>query len=555
MELDNHTASNKSCRPLANFHPNIWGDQFLHYTPHPNMAGDEQVVEELKEELKRELKELSSHYIPLLKLVDAIQRLGIEYHFEQEIDEALQNLSQNFHDYCKQNPDIYPTALGFRLLRQHGYRVSCEIFDKFMDKEEGGLKVVTSTSSKEEAALGILELLEASYLRIRDERVLDEAVVCARSYLASALPNLSKPAAQQVDYALHEHSNRRGLRRLQSRLYISIYEQYPCHHQRLLTLAKLDFNLLQSMHKKELSELYRWWKGFGLSTNLKFARDRLVETYYWVLALWFEPKYAVSRNISTKVQALISIVDDAFDAYATFEELQIFTEAIERWSISSLDQLPEYMKIIYKGLLEVGEEIEEEMKKQGKPYRIGYAIEAIKVMVRDYLVEIKWREEKYKPTSEEYMRVGTASCAYTSLIIISFIGMDDATKEAFDWVLSQPHIVKSTLLISRLSNDIAGHEFEKEREHIPSIVECYMEEHEVSKAEAVSEFKIQAEEAWKDINEAFLRPTAIPAPLLYPILNFARVIEAIYHKEADWYTHVGPEMQTFIRQLFIDQLF
>lgn len=49
----------------------------------------------------------------------------------------------------------------------------------------------------------------------------------------------------------------------------------------------------------------------------------------------------------------------------------------------------------------------------------------IKVMVRDYMVEVKWREEKYKPTSEEYMRVGTATCAYTSLIIISFIGMGD----------------------------------------------------------------------------------------------------------------------------------
>lgn len=74
----------------------------------------------------------------------------------------------------------------------------------------------------------------------------------------------------------------------------------------------------------------RWWKGFGLSTKLRFARDRMIETYYWVVAVYFEPKYEVSRKISTKVQALISIVDDAFDAYGTFQELNLFTQAIER---------------------------------------------------------------------------------------------------------------------------------------------------------------------------------------------------------------------------------
>lgn len=58
-------------------------------------------------------------------MVDAIQRLGIEYHFEEEINEALQNLFENFDDYCKDNHDLYTTALSFRLLRQHGYRVSC----------------------------------------------------------------------------------------------------------------------------------------------------------------------------------------------------------------------------------------------------------------------------------------------------------------------------------------------------------------------------------------------------------------------------------------------
>nr|GEW84081.1 zinc finger, CCHC-type [Tanacetum cinerariifolium] len=39
-----------------------------------------------------------------------------------------------------------------------------------------------------------------------------------------------------------------------------------------------------------------------------------------------------------------AVLDDTYDAYGIYEELEIFTQAIQRWSISCLDVLPEYMK-------------------------------------------------------------------------------------------------------------------------------------------------------------------------------------------------------------------
>ncbi|XP_057507169.1 (-)-germacrene D synthase-like [Actinidia eriantha] len=67
------------------------------------------------------------------------------------------------------------------------------------------------------------------------------------------------------------------------------------------------------------------------------------------------------------------IIDDIYDAYGTLEELALFTDAIERWEISSLDQLPEYMKLCYRSLLDVYSMIDEEMAKQGESYRVDYA--------------------------------------------------------------------------------------------------------------------------------------------------------------------------------------
>lgn len=50
---------------------------------------------------------------------------------------------------------------------------------------------------------------------------------------------------------------------------------------------------------------------------------------------------------------------------------------IFRWDVDCIDELPDYMKIFYRRLLNVCHEIEEEMVKQGTSYRVHYAKEAV----------------------------------------------------------------------------------------------------------------------------------------------------------------------------------
>ena len=79
---------------------------------------------------------------------------------------------------------------------------------------------------------------------------------------------------------------------------------------------------------------FRWWKELDVPTNLPFARDRIVECYYWSVGVHFEPQYSQARKIMTKVLAMLSIIDDTYDAYGTIDELELFTKAIERLVIS-----------------------------------------------------------------------------------------------------------------------------------------------------------------------------------------------------------------------------
>ncbi|KAF8391454.1 hypothetical protein HHK36_023759 [Tetracentron sinense] len=46
---------------------------------------------------------------------------------------------------------------------------------------------------------------------------------------------------------------------------------------------------------------------------------------------------------------------------------------LPRWDISVIDQLPEYMKVCYRALLDVYDEMEEEMTKEGRSYHVYYA--------------------------------------------------------------------------------------------------------------------------------------------------------------------------------------
>ena len=56
-----------------------------------------------------------------------------------------------------------------------------------------------------------------------------------------------------------------------------------------------------------------------------------METYLWIVAECFEPQYSYARRIQTKLLVLITVIDDVYHAYGTLEELELFTEAIERY--------------------------------------------------------------------------------------------------------------------------------------------------------------------------------------------------------------------------------
>uniref|UniRef100_A0A2C9UAV1 (+)-delta-cadinene synthase n=1 Tax=Manihot esculenta TaxID=3983 RepID=A0A2C9UAV1_MANES len=507
----------------------------------------EERVEKLKQEVQRMMLVASadgpSH---VLNLVDLIQRLGVSYHFENEITEALQQIFMD--DSGTYDDDLHNVALRFRLLRQQGFNVSCDVFNKFRDIEG------KFNEKLKDDVEGMLSLYEAAYLRVHGEDILEEALAFTTTHLqsiASSDSHLSSRHVALVKRAL-KHPLRKSLSRLEARHYISIYEEDVSHDKTLLMFAKMDFNILQKLHQQELRRISEWWKNLNFTTKLPFARDRVVEGYFWVLGVYYEPQFSFARWFLTKVISIVTVIDDIYDAYGTLEELEVFTHAIERWDIKYINQLPQYMKLVYKTLLNIYEEIERELTKQGRSILFHYAKKEMKRLVQVYLVEAKWFNKNYTPTVDEYMSNALLSCGYPLLAITAFVGMVDiATTEALDWASNDPKILRAASMICRLMDDIVSHEFEQKRGHVASAIECYMKQNGVSEQEARIELNKQIVDAWKDINEEWLRPSNVPMPLFTRVINLARVIDYFY-KDGDEYTHVGEFMKSSIKSILID---
>ncbi|CAI0440859.1 unnamed protein product [Linum tenue] len=202
-----------------------------------------------------------------VELINLLERLGVSYHFQAQIENQLRLIFENsLSDVAERDGDLYSVSLAFRVLRQHGYRVPCDVFDKFKDVKTGEFK-----ESLRGDVRGILSLYEACHLRLHGEPILEEALAFSRSTLQLedySATNVIKPhLAAHIENALICPFHK-SARRIDSWRFISFYAEEESRDKTLLRFAKLDFNFVQLMHQNELAFVSRWWRDTGLQERL-----------------------------------------------------------------------------------------------------------------------------------------------------------------------------------------------------------------------------------------------------------------------------------------------
>ncbi|CAK9181270.1 unnamed protein product [Ilex paraguariensis] len=209
-------------------------------------------------EVRQVLSKAGEEPLEGLFLIDAIQRLGIEYHFQEEIEAILHRQYMAINTDVHKYKDLYEVSLGFRLLRQEGYYVPPDVFSNFNSKEG---KFIGELSKD---LKGVVALFEASQLSIEGEDILDEATNFSRQVLNEWVTRLDHHQARTVAFTLRNPYHK-SLGRFIAKNFIIDFRGTNGWENDLLALAKMDFSLVQSIHQTEICQVSKWWRDLGLA--------------------------------------------------------------------------------------------------------------------------------------------------------------------------------------------------------------------------------------------------------------------------------------------------
>ncbi|XP_047051207.1 syn-copalyl diphosphate synthase, chloroplastic-like [Lolium rigidum] len=248
-----------------------------------------------------------------LWVVDRLMRLGISRYFTSEITECLEYVFRHWSDeglcFTRDNSvsDIDDTAMGFRLLRLHGYHVSSRVFKHF---EKDG-KFYCFAGEANQSVTAMFSLYRASQVAFPGEDDLQWSETYSREFLVNrrASNNLKdkwlipKDLPGEIGYVL-DLPWRASLPRIETRMYLEqyggsgdvwiakvLYRMFLISNDLLLEAAKADFGSFQRLCRLELHGLQEWCN----RKNLAVSPKSVLQAYFLAAASIFEPDRATER--------------------------------------------------------------------------------------------------------------------------------------------------------------------------------------------------------------------------------------------------------------------
>ncbi|XP_073525768.1 uncharacterized protein [Phyllobates terribilis] len=519
-------------RPLGYYKPNIWSYDHLQ-----TLVTDYEIIthngkeEKLKQKLVTVLHQVTDVSVKL-QLIDNICKLGLTSHFNKEIVESFDIIASDLNTNLN---SIKDAALCFRLLRQHGYIVSQGVLAEFLD-DRGAIKDTKDQDIKE-----AIELYEASYLAVEDDNLLIKANALLHG--GEVVNTLGLPQHWKAQW-------------FEVRQQIDTYGMEVERNSMLLELAKMNFKRVQATHQRDLRDLSLCWKSLGLVEKMSFARNRLVESFVVAVGIAPEPHYECLRKCLTKVISFILVLDDIYDVYRSLDDLECFTNIVNRWEWEETCQLPEFMKMCFSLLSDTTNEIAREiLKETGFCGALPFLQKVWADFCKSMLTEARRYNERFTPTLEEYLNTGWVSSSgpLLSMVILLF-GRDEVlTVENLNVRLEDMHdLVYCTSLIIRLCNDVATTAAELKRGDSPSSILCYMREVGVTEEEARIKIKKIILTTWNKINMELLKESStVQLNVKIQIVNTARVAHCFYHT-GDGFGDQDGDIKNQIKNMLIE---
>ncbi|XP_071714187.1 (3S,6E)-nerolidol synthase 1-like [Rutidosis leptorrhynchoides] len=449
-----------------------------------------------------------------LLMVDSLQRLGIDYHFVDEINTILKRRYAQFSNtdvFDYQN--LYEVSLCFRILRQNGFHVSSEAFMKFKGQDHKFEEKLNDDIK------GLMELYEASHLGMKGEIILDEAQIYSCQRLEDSIKFLDDKQAKMVQRTLN-NPYYKTVPFLNFKNYIDDFDNTA-----LQQLAELEFYKAQTLHQRELNTVIRWWNELGVVQELPLARNQPLFMYIAPMVSLTNPNLSSQRINMAKIASLICIIDDIFDLYGTIDELTLLTEAVSRWDMNVIDSLPNYMKTSFKALDDVINEISNEVYEQHGLNPINSLRKSWQTYIDAFLEEAKLIKSGRLLTTKEYLEIGIAtSGVHTLLSPVFFLLGDGKTEEHVQIIENESDIITLVSKMFRLYDDLATTE-EESLIGRGSYIKYYLNENEGCSIEDAHEHVLNLiSDTWKCLNKECFSPNPFSDASIRTTNNLARML-------------------------------
>ncbi|MCL7047754.1 hypothetical protein MKW94_005638 [Papaver nudicaule] len=574
MTTDNNQKSTE--RKSASFSQSCWDHDFVQSlkTDYTKESKYGIRAEKLKEDVRCLLNDRRkastgswSSSASLLQLINNTQRLGFSYHFDNEIKDAMRTMYKD-KDIIWEEVDLFTRAVRFRLLRQHGFDVSQDVFESFLEETRFSKDLMMQACMENNKYVeGILSVYEASFYSIEGEKILEEVREFTSGLLKEYI-SLSKGQQQEVANNKAMMITKRlvthalGLpiqwrtQRMEARWYIDTYEMMKdSMAPLLLEFAKLDFNMVQATYQEDLKYISRWRLELDYVEILEFSRDRWMETFFWSVGCHFEPKFRNYRRQLTKLCCLLTTIDDLYDNYCSPDEIKMFTDAIVRWDINTVEGLPYVLKVCFTAMFNTVNEIAYDVLKNHGFHAISYLKTSVADFCKSYLEEAKWHD--HTPTLAEYINVAWFSAGGSLIGCTAFFVLTkEPTKLALDSIMdyNSSDVRRGAFKILRLTNDLATSSDEIERGDTPSSIQCYMHETGVSESAAREHIKHVISETWKKMNGDKFSRSVFSGSFIDAMLNTARASQCIYQFGDGYGVAAEPLTKSSAMSMFVEPI-
>ncbi|KAJ4807451.1 S-(+)-linalool synthase [Rhynchospora pubera] len=481
-----------------------------------------------------------------LVMVDALKKLDLEHYFSEEISANLDLTYNNMYKTLQVNDGkLMDVALQFKLLREAGYNVSSDIFQRFLD---GNGEFKQSLSKDVE---GLIRLHEASFLTMGEE-ILYKANEFSTKHLKSAMRYLGPNDSAFVRHTL-DHPYHKSLKQYKARHYLKHVNSLKIGDASVSMekLAQIEFRSNQRLYQDEFKKIRRWWSDLGLASELTFARDQILKWYLYSMTTVPGPQFSRIRLEFTKAISFLFIIDDVFDIMGNAEELALFTQTINSWEDSNA--LPGYMRVCFHALQEVTEGIAQFVEEEYGWNPINFLKRSWSTLCNAFMVESRWFANSQVPSAAVYLTNGVTSSGVPMMMVhLYFLLGHRVTNETANLIEGKSTLVSGAAKILRLLDDLGSSKDENQDGFDGSYVEYYMKDNpSCSLDNAKLHTRELISKSWEELNkECFFNTSFLPC-FREASLNCARMFTIIYNYNEEQQL---PPLDDYIQILLLGEM-